>query len=168
MRLLASAASSQPNACGHVKHRWAFLEAGAYTMNNNLQLAQEYIHAIEDGATGDALSRFFTPDVVVQEMPNRIAPRGSISDLTNALQGAERGRPIFTRQTYNITNLLADGNRVALEIDWLGVTAIQNLPAGSEMRDHVAIFLEFRDGRIARQRHYDCFEPKGARVAYSP
>jgi ketosteroid isomerase-like protein len=47
------------------------------------------------------------------------------------------------------------------EIDWLGVTAIpiQDLPAGSEMRDHVAIFLEFREGRIARQKHYDCFEP---------
>jgi len=27
------------------------------------------------------------------------------------------------------------------------------------MRDHAAIFLHFRDGRIARQSHYDCFEP---------
>jgi hypothetical protein len=83
-------------------------------MYNNLQLAQEYIRAIEGGATGDALSRLFTPDVVIEEMPNRIAPRGSISDLTKALQGAERGKRIFTRQTYRITNLLADGNRVAL------------------------------------------------------
>jgi hypothetical protein len=27
------------------------------------------------------------------------------------------------------------------------------------VRDHAAIFLEFRDGHIARQHHYDCFEP---------
>lgn len=130
-------------------------------MNSNLQVAQDYIRAIEGGATGAALARFFTPDVVIQEMPNRIAPRGSTSDLTKALQRAERGKEIFARQSYNITNLLADGNRVALEIDWLGVTAIsvQSLPAGGEMRDHVAIFLEFREGRIARQNHYDCFEP---------
>ena len=99
-------------------------------MYNNLQLAQEYIRAIENGATGNALSRFFTPDVVIEEMPNRIVPRGSISDLTKALQGAERGKRIFARQTYRNTNLLADGNRVALEIDWLGVTAIpiQDIP----------------------------------------
>jgi hypothetical protein len=25
--------------------------------------------------------------------------------------------------------------------------------------DVFAVFLEFRDGRIARQRNYDCFEP---------
>jgi hypothetical protein len=36
---------------------------------------------------------------------------------------------------------------------------IQNLPPNSEMRDHAAIFLRFRDGRIARQHHYDGFEP---------
>ncbi len=130
-------------------------------MSINADAARAYIHAIESGATGEALARFFTPDVVIHEMPNRIAPQGSVSDLARALQGAERGKQIFSRQTYTITSLLAEGNGVALELDWLGVTAIplQNLPAGSEMRDHAAIFLEFRDGRIARQRHYDCFEP---------
>jgi ketosteroid isomerase-like protein len=46
-------------------------------------------------------------------------------------------------------------------MDWIGITAvqIQNLPPNSEMRDHAAVFLHFREGRIARQRHYDCFEP---------
>ncbi len=128
---------------------------------SNVDIAREYIKAIEAGATGDALGRFFTTDVELTEMPNRIAPHGSVSDLTKALAGAERGRQFFKRQTYSITNMLADGDRVALEIDWLGVTAvqIQNLPPGSQMRDHAAIFLEFRDGHIARQHHYDCFEP---------
>jgi ketosteroid isomerase-like protein len=130
-------------------------------MSSNAEVARAYIQAIESGASGDALTRFFTADVVIQEMPNRIAPSGSVSDLAKALQGAERGKHIFSRQTYSITTLLAEGNRVALELDWRGITAIpiQNLSAGSEMRDHAAIFLEFRDGRIAHQRHYDCFEP---------
>ena len=71
------------------------------------------------------------------------------------------GKQLFQRQSYNITNIFGVGNRVALEMDWLGITAVpvQNLPAGSELRDHVAIFLEFRDSRIARQHTYDCFEP---------
>ena len=31
--------------------------------------------------------------------------------------------------------------------------------AGQTLRARFAIFLEFRDGRIARQRNYDCFDP---------
>ena len=130
-------------------------------MSSNAEVARAYIQAIESGATGEALARFFTADVVIHEMPNRIAARGSVSDLAKALQGAERGRQIFRWQSYAITSLLAEGNRVALELEWRGITdiPIQNLPPGSEMCDHAAIFLEFRDGRIAHQRHYDCFEP---------
>jgi hypothetical protein len=120
---------------------------------SNLETAREYIKAIENGATGEALARYFTPDVRVHEMPNRIAPHGSVADLDRALAGAQRGKQLFKRQTYTITNALSDGDWVALEIDWLGITAVQvqNLPPDSEIRDHVAVFLFFRGGRIARQ-----------------
>lgn len=130
-------------------------------MLTNIQLAREYISAIADGKTGNALARFFTPDATITEMPNLVAPHGSVSDLAKALAAAERGQQLFQRQTYTITNILGDGDWVALELDWAGITAvaIQNLPPGSEMKDKAAIFLQFREGRIARQRHYDCFEP---------
>lgn len=130
-------------------------------MPTNIELARAYLRAIESGATGDALAKFFTPDVAIREMPNRVSPYGSAADLARALKGAEHGQQLFQRQTYTITNILGDSDRVALELDWTGITAVQfqNLPLGSEMRDHVAIFLHFRDGRIARQHHYDCFEP---------
>ena len=116
---------------------------------------------MEAGTTGEALAKFFTPDGVIEEMPNRVAPHGSISDLRKALQGAERGKHLFRQQTYTITNAVTQDQRVALEVQWVGVTAvqIQGLPPGSEMRDHVAVFLAFRGNRIARQRLYDCFEP---------
>jgi hypothetical protein len=79
-------------------------------------------------------------------------------EYIRAIQNGATGED---RQTYTIINILCEGDWVALEVDWLGVTAvpIQNLPPGSEMKDRAAIFLQFRDGRIARQRHYDCFEP---------
>ena len=130
-------------------------------MPTNLEVAQEYIRAIERGATGEALARFFAPDVAITEMPNRVTPHGSTSDLARALEAAQRGQQLFKRQTYTITNMLGKDDFVALEMEWIGVTAvpIQNLPPDSEMRDHVAVFLEFRNGRIVRQRHYDCFEP---------
>ena len=94
-------------------------------MRKNLELAREYIRAIESGATGDALARFFTPDVAITEMPNRVAPHGSVSDLAKALEAARRGQQLFKRQIYAITNILGEGNWVALEMDWIGVTAVQ-------------------------------------------
>jgi ketosteroid isomerase-like protein len=130
-------------------------------VNVNLELARKYIRAIENGATGDELARFFTPDVTITEMPNRVAPHGSVSDFAKAIEAAQRGQELFKKQTYTITNILSVADSVALELEWVGVTAvqIQNLPPDSEMRDHAAVFLKFRNGRIAQQRHYDCFEP---------
>ena len=35
-------------------------------MQSNVEIAREYVKAIESGATGGALARFFTSDVVIQ------------------------------------------------------------------------------------------------------
>ena len=67
-------------------------------MPTNIKIAQQYIRAIEGGATGEALATFFTHDVVITEMPDRVALYGSASDLRNALQAAERGLQLFKRQ----------------------------------------------------------------------
>jgi ketosteroid isomerase-like protein len=130
-------------------------------MLTNLQLARQYISAIADGKTGSALADLFTPDVSITEMPSRISPHGSVAGLAEALAAAERGQRLFARQTYAITNILGDGDWVALELDWTGIAALafQHLPPGSAIKDKAAIFLQFRAGRIAAQRHYDCFEP---------
>lgn len=64
-------------------------------------------------------------------------------------------------QTYEIVHAVADGDDVALEIEWTGTLSVPlgSLPAGGQMRARFAVFLEFRDGKIARQRNYDCFQP---------
>jgi len=36
---------------------------------------------------------------------------------------------------------------------------IGSVPVGGQMRARFAQFIELRDGRIASQRSYDCFEP---------
>lgn len=124
-------------------------------------MARNYLRAIEQGATGEALARFFTPDVTFEEFPNRLSPHGRRSNLATALEGAERGQKILTSQHYEIQREMESVDRVALEVLWTGTmaVAVAGLPAGGEMRAHFAVFLEFREGRIAAQRNYDCFEP---------
>ena len=127
----------------------------------NLDTARQYLAAISQGATGDALAQFFTPDVVQEEFPNRVVPNGKRRNLAAMLEGAERGQKLLTAQRFEIRTAIATGNRVILEALWVGTLAIPfgTIPAGGEMRAHTAMFLEFRDGKIAAQRNYDCFEP---------
>src|SRR5687768_5107858 len=42
-----------------------------------LETTRQYLAALEQMATGDALARFFRPDVVQEEFPNRLVPQGA-------------------------------------------------------------------------------------------
>ena len=126
----------------------------------NLEIARSYLRAIEQGETGAGLGKFFAPDVVFEEFPNLVAPHGRRRDLTAALEGAERGKKLMARQIYRITHEIADGDRVALEVEWVGTLAVPfgTLPAGGQMKAMSGVFLDFREGKIIRQRNYDCYE----------
>jgi ketosteroid isomerase-like protein len=127
----------------------------------NLETARAYLAAVEDGATGEALARWFTKDVVQEEFPNRLMPSGARRGLAELLDDAERGQKVMSRQRYDALSAMASGDRVALEVQWTGTLAIPlgSLAAGEDMRARFGVFLDFRDGRIAAQRNYDCFEP---------
>src|SRR5215212_7735487 len=133
----------------------------------NLETARRYLAAIEAGSAGDAGSAaesaeaFFTPDVLQEEFPNRLVPTGARRDLAALREAAERGRAVLRGQRYEVRAAYAVGETVILEVLWAGTLAVPvgQLQPGQEMRAHFAVVLEFRDGRIRRQRNYDCFEP---------
>jgi ketosteroid isomerase-like protein len=127
----------------------------------NLAIARRYIKAVESGATGDELTQFFAPEVVVQIFPSRFFPYGSRNDLAGILAAADRGSKVMSSQKYDIWNEVASGDTVALEIDWTGTLAVpfQSISRGGQMRAHFAAFLRFKNGKIVSQRNYDCYEP---------
>ena len=127
---------------------------------NDESTVLRYLQAIADGATGDRLAAFFTPDALQVELPNRLNPNGGRSDLPTLLQRAEQGQALLRQQRYDVLNVVADGDRLAVEADWSATLAVPvgTLPAGAVMRAHFAMFFEMRDGLIHRQRNYDCFE----------
>jgi ketosteroid isomerase-like protein len=126
----------------------------------NLEIARRYLQALERGETGAALKEFLAPDVVLEEFPNLLTPLGKKRDLAAALEAAERGKKVLSRQMYNIKQEIADNDRVALEVEWIGTLAVPfgSIPAGGQMKAFFAVFLEFREGNIIKQRNYDCFE----------
>ncbi|HEV2196830.1 MAG TPA: nuclear transport factor 2 family protein [Candidatus Acidoferrum sp.] len=127
----------------------------------NLAIARRYLKAIESGSIADEFASLFSPDIVVEIFPSRFFPNGSRDDLAGIPAAAERGKKAMSRQEYHIRNEVADGDQVALEIDWVGTLAVpfQDKPKGSQMRAHFAAFLQFKNGKIISQRNYDCYEP---------
>lgn len=126
-----------------------------------LRIAQDYVRAVESGATGDQLATFLHPDVTHYDLPNRFNPSGKVSDRRAMLAAAERGQKVMRHQRYNILSSIAQDNTVVFEIDWVGklAIAVAGLPSGGEMHARVAIFLEFRDDQIILQRDYVCYDP---------
>ena len=66
----------------------------------------------------------------------------------------------MSAQMYKIKNEIAENERVALEVEWVGTLAVPfgSIPAEGQRKAFFAVFLEFREGKIIRQRNYDCFE----------
>lgn len=131
------------------------------TTTDNLAIARRYLEALENGAEGGALAEFFTKDVEQEEFPNRLSPIGAHRDLKALLDSAKKGKRTLRAQKYDIMHSIVDGDSVALEVFWSGylATPVDTLPADSEMRAHLSIWLEFKDGKICRQHNYDCFDP---------
>ena len=129
--------------------------------SDRLTIARNYLSALEGDAGSGGIAAFFADDVVQIEYPNRLTPNGAERDLAMLLEGHERGSQLMAGQRYEIRNALECGETVVLEVDWTGTLAIDagSLSAGDEMHAHFAVFLEVRDGKIVRQRNYDCFEP---------
>ena len=126
---------------------------------DNVETVRRYLQGIEQGAFPD-VKALFTTDVVIEQLPNRIYPQGLQGTLSQMENAFEKGRKLFSRQTYEIKNSVAGGEKVAVEVLWTGTlgVAFGNLTAGSQIRCHSAMFFEFVDGKIVRQRNYDSFE----------
>ena len=130
-------------------------------MTDYTAFIRRYLGAIGAGATGPTLAAFYDPEVVQDEFPNRLTPNGATRDLAAILEGATRGKQVLAGQRFEVKGIVAGGDRVAVEAVWIGKLAVPtgSLKAGDEMRARFAIFLEMRNGKILRQRNYDCFEP---------
>jgi ketosteroid isomerase-like protein len=127
----------------------------------NLALARAYLAALQSGASGLALKGFLADDFQQTEYPNKLNPKGQASDLAQTMERLEKGKAVLRSQRYDVRSAIGNGDSVALEVDWTGVLAIPlaGLPAGGELHAHFAMFMEFRGGKITRQRNYDCFQP---------
>ncbi len=103
-------------------------------------IARRYLQALEMGETAAAFKEFLAPYV---------SPSARNETWLRPWRG-ERGKKVMSRQMYKIKQEIADRDRVALEVEWVGTLAVPfgSIPAGGQMKAFFVVFLEFREGRI--------------------
>lgn len=128
---------------------------------NLISIIEAYFHEIEHGMTADNLNKYYAPGAQQTEFPNLMAPGGAIHSLNDLLSGTSKGKGVLSRQRIEILHYFEDGNAVVVEALWTGTLAlpIGQIPIGGQMKAHIARVFEFENGKIIRQRNYDCFEP---------
>jgi ketosteroid isomerase-like protein len=101
------------------------------------------------------------PEVIFEERPNRVAPAGRVSDLAALRLGAARGQELLRSQRFEVVAGFAAGAQVVLEVVWTGVLAVAlaTLAPGDALTAQCAMIFELREGKIFRQRNYDCYAP---------
>jgi ketosteroid isomerase-like protein len=128
--------------------------------NDNLTAVRRYFEAISSKAPVESINSFYSPDVVQEEMPNRLKPKGDRRGLAELQRDYERGRQIIASSRYDIQSAVSQGDTVVVEVMWTGrlAAAVGQLQPEADMRARCAIVFEFQDGKVVRQRNYDCFD----------
>ena len=125
-----------------------------------LQKVRDFIRALENRSSSNEFAKFYHPEVVQTEFPNTLTKNTTTRMLKDLEAAAARGKQVLQKERFDIVNSYVAGNMVIIEAIYTGVLAIPigKLKPGDEMKAWFAQFYEFKDGKIFRQRNYDCFE----------
>jgi ketosteroid isomerase-like protein len=126
-----------------------------------LEITRNYLKDIEEGKTADELAIYYSELIEQVEYPNLFLPNGAKRNLNDLKEALLRGKEVLTSQFYDVQKSYVIENTVILETIWIAELAVPvgQIPAGGQMKAYFAQFIEFENGKIVRQRTYDCFEP---------
>lgn len=127
----------------------------------NVAVVRGYYAAMARGPASIEWDRWFAPEVLQEEFPNRLLPAGTQRDLRELREAAVLGQALMAEQEFEVLDLVASGPKVVVEATWRGRVARDAGPfkAGTQLRTRFVQVLELRDGKIVAMRNYDCFYP---------
>jgi ketosteroid isomerase-like protein len=127
--------------------------------DDRVKAARALLAAIERG-DGAALLALYAENAVQVEHSNRLKPKGDRRAPAKMAEDLERGKLLLAEQRYDVMDVTASGDQVALQVKWTGVLAVPlgGLRPGDAMVCESGIFLRFSGDRIVEQHNYDCFE----------
>ena len=127
---------------------------------NLIHIVEEFLKTLETRTDFEELIPFYHPEVEQIEYPNLLTTVKTCRSLDDLRNAAEKGKGVLQSEKYEIINKYTAESVVIVEVVWRGILDIPigKLKPGDTMKAYFAQFYEFKDGRIIRQRNYDCFE----------
>ena len=124
-------------------------------------LVIELMQALESGAHGEELRRFFHDDVEQVEYPSLVDPRVGHRGLDGMIAASELGAGMLAFQRYDVSRWIEDENTVVCQAEWHAELAKDAgaLHRGQRLHTYSVLIFTFRDEKIIRQEAYDCYEP---------
>lgn len=131
-------------------------------MSTYTHLIQQYLHLVETFETNAAAYQaILHPEILQTEFPNALVKSKVESDLSSLHARMNSGTKILKAQRFEISHLIELGETVVAEQIWTGEigTDIGNFKTGQTLKAYICTIFEFKEGKIYRQRNYDCYEP---------
>jgi ketosteroid isomerase-like protein len=131
-------------------------------MSDPAAVVARYFEIVADLRSGeDELLEVLHPDLRVTEHPNALNPKGVVRNRDGVVAGFLAGKRLLARQAFDVHELAASGDRVAVRATWRGTIGADAgaLPAGAELVAHIAAWLTVAGGRVREHETFDCYEP---------
>jgi len=111
--------------------------------------------------TAEWVDTCYAVDAEWTELPTPATPRGRGGKRAVLRAAAERALALFPDRQMKIRNLVAQGQQVALELEWSGTAAaaVGSIKPGAMVRLRIASFFTVVDGLITK--HTDYCVPEG-------
>lgn len=123
-------------------------------------IVEEFLKTLEHRKSFDDLLPFYHKDIEQVEFPNLLSSKKTIRSLKELKIASEKGASVIQNERYHIINKYICDRAVIVEVIWSGQLSqtLGRLDVGEELKAYFAQFYEFENGKIIKQRNYDCFE----------
>lgn len=100
------------------------------------------------------------PEIEQTEYPNLINLGVVVSNYEFLMQRIPNGKKLLKEQQYDIQKVFESGDTLITEVIWTAVVGADAgaFKTGQQLKAYFCCIFEFKDGKIYRQRNYDCFE----------
>jgi len=124
-------------------------------------LVIELMQALEAGAHGEELRRFFHHEAEQVEYPSVVDPRVGRRGLDGMIAASELGAGMLAFQRYDVNRWIESADTVVCQAEWHAELAKDagTLRQGQRLHSYSVLIFTFHDDKIIRQEAYDCYEP---------
>lgn len=100
------------------------------------------------------------PEIEQTEFPNLLTSSVVVSNFESLMQRIPNGKRLLKEQKYDIQQVYESGDTLIAEVIWTAVVGadVAAFKMGQQLKAYFCCVFEFKDGKIYRQRNYDCFE----------